>query len=76
VAAAAGDAHDVTGVDGLADADVGLHELVAVAGDDAAGVVDVDVPAFSAPAWEPRRRPRFRRDAVPDVCAGRTLLSG
>src|SRR3954449_5764534 len=45
MAAAAGDADDVAGVDVLADVHVGLHELVAVAGDDAAGVVDVDVPA-------------------------------
>jgi hypothetical protein len=45
VAAAAGDTDDVAGVDVLTVVDVGLYKLVAVAGDDAAGVVDVDVPA-------------------------------
>src|SRR4051812_24725734 len=45
VAAAAGDADDVAGVDVLTDVDIRLDQLVAVAGDDAAVVVDVDVPA-------------------------------
>jgi hypothetical protein len=48
VAAAAGDADDVTGVDLLSFVDVGLDELMAVPGDDPAGMADVDVPAFSA----------------------------
>jgi hypothetical protein len=45
VAGGAGDADDVTGAHVLAFGDGGMDELVAVAGDDAAGVFDVDVPA-------------------------------
>ena len=45
VAATAGDADDIAGVDLLSFVDVRLDELMAVPGDDPAGVVDVDVPA-------------------------------
>ena len=45
VAAAAGDADDLSDGDVLPFGDIGVDELVAVAGDDVARVFDVDVPA-------------------------------
>src|SRR5712691_2832843 len=48
MAAAAADADDVAGVDLLSFVDGRLGELMAVPGDDPAGMVDVDVPAAAS----------------------------